>query len=146
MHGIIDRSTGATSTPRLLKDHYGDVPFGSVAWAIARVPASSELMPTAAGGMNLDFLQDSVTILSVRYSGSVRLRAEFISANQKGADQVFHALNGFLELARAGQGMRNQDKDLATVVEGTQLQQNGSRVVLNIVVPQDAVARMSKRR
>jgi hypothetical protein len=145
MHSIIDRSTGATTTPRLLNDYYGDVPFGSVAWAIARVPGGADA-PRAAGMMNLDFLQDSVTVLSLRYSGSLRLRSEFISATEKDAGQVFHAINGFLELARAGQGMRNQDKDLAAVIEGTQLQQNKNRVVLSIVVPQNVVARMSKRR
>jgi hypothetical protein len=146
MHSILDRSTGTTSTPQLLKDHYGDVPFGSVAWAIARVPSGPDFMPTSAGAMNLEFLQDSVTVLSVRYSGSVRFRGEFISQNKKGADQVFHALNGFLELAKAGQGIRNQDRDLAAVIEGTQLQQSGNRVVLSIVVPQDVVSRISTRR
>ena len=144
MHSIIDHSTGATSTPRLLNDYYSDVPFGSVAWAIARVPGDA--MPSAAGMMNLSFLQDSVTVISLRYSGSVRFRAEFISTTEQNAGQVFHAINGFLELARAGQGMRNQDKDLAAVMEGTQLQQSKNRVVLSVVVPQDVVARMSKRR
>ena len=146
MHGIIDRAAGTASTHWLLDNYYGNVPFGSAAWAIARVPGGQDLTPAAARGMNLDFLQDSVTVLSVRYTGSLRFRAEFISATQNGADQVFHALNGFLELAKAGQGTRNMDKDVTAVVEGTELKQNGSRVVLSVVVPQDVVTRMSKRR
>jgi hypothetical protein len=146
MHGIIDRSTGVASSHWLLDNYYGDVPFGSVAWAIARVPGGQDVTPVASRAMNLDFLRDSVTVISLRYSGSLRVRGEFISATEKDAGQVFHAINGFLELARAGQGMRNQDKDLAAVMEGTQLQQSKNRVVLSIVVPQDVVARMSKRR
>jgi hypothetical protein len=146
MHGIIDRSTGVASSHWLLDNYYGDVPFGSVAWAIARLPGGQDVTPVASRAMNLDFLRDSVTVISLRYSGSLRFRAEFISATEKDAGQVFHAINGFLELARAGQGMRNQDKDLAAVVEGTQLQQSKNRVVLSIVVPQDVVGRMSKRR
>jgi hypothetical protein len=146
MHGIIDRATGAASSHWLLDNYYGEVPFGSVAWAIARVPGGQDVTPVAARAMNLDFLRDSVTVVSLRYSGSLRFRAEFISSTKNGADQVFHAINGALELARAGQGMRNQDKDLATVIEGTQLQQSGNRIVLSIVVPQDVITRMSKRR
>ena len=146
MHGIIDRATGAASSHWLLDNYYGDVPTGSVAWAIARVPGGQDVTPVAAGPMNLGFLRDSVTVVSLRYTGSLRFRAEFISSTKNGADQVFHAINGALELGRAGQGARNMDKDVAAVIEGTQLQQSGNRVVLSIVVPQDVVTRMSKRR
>lgn len=146
MHGIIDRSTGAASSHWLLDNYYGNVPFGSVAWAIARVPGGQDVTPVAARAMNLEFLRDSVTVVSLRYSGSLRLRAEFISSTKSAADQVFHAINGALELARAGQGTRNMDKDVATVIQGTELQQSGNRVVISIVVPQDVITRMSKRR
>jgi len=144
MHSIIDKLSGSALTPSLLLDYYGDVPFGSVAWAIVRVPGNPELRQPM-GQMNLDFLQNSVTIVSVRYSGSVRFRAEFISANQADATHVFQAVNGFVALARSAQGDRNTDKDVAALIDGIQLQQNGNRVVLNLVVTQDLIKKMTAK-
>jgi hypothetical protein len=144
MHGIIDKSSGSGQAPSLLQDHYSDVPFGSVAWAIVRVPDSST--PATPGGFNFDFLKNSVTVMSVRYSGSVRVRAEFISENQADATHVFQAVNGFVAFARATQGGRNADKDVAALIDNVQLQQNGNRVVLNVVVPQEVVQKISASR
>lgn len=141
MHGIIDKSSGSGQGPSLLHDYYGDVPFGSVAWAIVRIPDSSAA--AAPGGFNFDFLKNSVTVISVRYSGSVRGRAEFISESQADATHVFQAVNGFVAFARATQGGRNGDKDVAALIDNIQLQQNGNRVVLNLVVPQELIQKVS---
>jgi hypothetical protein len=84
--------------------------------------------------------------MSVRYSGSVRVRAEFISQNQADATHVFQAVNGFVAFARASQGVRNPDKDVAALIDNIQLQQNGNRVVLNVVVPQEIIQKVSANR
>jgi hypothetical protein len=146
MHSIIDRASGSGETPSLLRDYYGDVPFGSVAWGIVRVPdAGGQQGP---GGLDLSFLKNSVMIVSARYTGSVRFRTEFISDNQTDATHLFQAVNGLVAFGRAAVGAENPEspeKDVKALIDGIQLQQNGNRVVLNLVVPQETIQKISER-
>ncbi len=77
MRAIIDRdkSGGSGSAPYLFQNYYSDVPFGSAAWAIVRVPDFAVPVSTP-GRPSLNFLKNSTTIFSVRYTGSVHLRRE----------------------------------------------------------------------
>jgi hypothetical protein len=143
MHSIIDKSSGAGETPSLLRDYYGDVPFGSVAWGIVRLPdfPGSQQPP---GGFDLNLLRNSVIIVSARYTGSVRFRAESISDNPTAATHIFEGLNEAVGFVRTGiQAAENPDKDLVALMNGIQLQQNGNRVVLNVVVPQETIQKIS---
>jgi hypothetical protein len=144
MHTIIDKATGSRSAPSLLDDYYGDVPFGSVAWAIVRVPNFGG--QEAPGGFNLDFLKNTVTVMSVRYTGSVRFRAEFITDNQADATKIFQAVNGLVAFGRAAAQGNKPDKDVAAVMDNIQIQQNGSRVVVNVLVPQEVIQKASLNR
>jgi hypothetical protein len=144
MHSIIDKFRGSGETPSLLRDYYSDVPFGSVAWGIVRMP-DAPAGQQAPGGFDLSFLKNSVIIMSARYTGSVRFRAELISDNQTDATNIFQAVNGLVAFGRAAvRGAQNPDKDLATLIDGIQLQQNGNRVVLNVVVPQETIQKISE--
>lgn len=148
MHAMIDKARGSSpaEASSLLRDHYGDVPFGSLAWAMFRVPQhpGSQL----PGGVNLDFLQNTVSIISVRYTGSIRVKAEVISANDVDAGHVLQAANMFLVLGRgAAESLSptGPDKDVKAVFDNIQVQQNGNRTVISVVVPQDVVKKVSEK-
>ena len=145
MHSIIDKSSGSGSMPQLLSDYYGDVPFASVGWAIVRIPDLGG--QEGPGGFNLDYLKNSVTVISVRYTGSVRLRAELIAATDADATKVFQALNGLVAMGRGfAQSGQDRDKDLDALIDNTKIEQNGKRVVLNMVVPQEVIKKASEKR
>jgi len=145
MHSIIDKSRGSGSMPQLLSDYYGEVPFASVSWAIVRIPDLGG--QEGPGGFNLDYLKNSVIVVSARYTGSVRLRAELIAASEADATKIFQAVNGVVAMGRAfATSGQNRDKDLETVVDNAKLELNGKRVVLNIVVPQEVIKKASEKR
>jgi hypothetical protein len=148
MHSIIDKSRGVTSaSPALVKDYYHYVPFGSLAWAMFRVssePRASQL----PGGINVDFLQNTVSIISVRYTGSIRVRAEVVSANEAEASRVLQAANTFLLLAKgAGETFSpgGTHKDVKAVFDNIQVQQTGNRTVISVTIPQAFVQKMAAR-
>ena len=74
MHGIIDRTFKASSGPSLL-NHYKDVPLGSVAWLIDRIPATPDNLQLP-GGFAITLPADAVAVGSLRYTGSLLLRAD----------------------------------------------------------------------
>jgi hypothetical protein len=144
MHSIIDKSTGSGAMPQLLSDYYGDVPFASVGWAIVRVPDMGG--QEGPGGVNLDYLKNSVIVISARYTGSVRLRAEIIAQSEADATKTFQALNGLLAMGRAfATSGQERDKDLETLIDNSKLDQNGKQVVLNVVVPQELIKKASEK-
>lgn len=146
MHSIIDKFAGAGSMPQLLKDYYDDVPFASVGWAIVRVPEFA-VPPPGPGGMDLSILKNSVTIVSVRYTGSVRVRAEFITQSQGDATRVFTSLNSAVALGRVeAMAASSRDKDLAEVMNNLEVKQSGNRVILSVVIPQDLIKKASQKR
>jgi hypothetical protein len=145
MHAIIDKSAGSGSAPYLFQNYYSDVPFGSAAWAIVRVP-SSDVPASAPGGPNLNFLKNSTTIISVRYTSSVRFRGEFIAENQADATNIFQALNGLLAMSKLAGGPRQNDPDVTAVMNSIEVKQNGNHVVVSVVVPQDVIRKAAQKR
>ena len=148
MRSIIDkagRSYSLGEASPLVRDYYHYVPFGSVGWAMLRMsPQASQL----TGGMKMDFLQNTVSVVSVRYTGSIRIRAEVISASQSDAVQVLQALNTFLVLGRgAAESLSpgGPDKDVKAVFDNIQVQQNGNRTALNISIPQEVVKKVAAK-
>ena len=145
MRAIIDKSAGSGSAPYLFENYYSDVPFASAMWAIVHVPSSS-VTGSAPVGMNLNFLKNSVTIVSVRYTGSLHFRGEFIAENQADATNIFQALNGFLAMSRLAGAPRQNDPDVTAVMNSIEVKQNGNHVVLSFAVPQDLIQKAAQKR
>ena len=145
MHAIIDKSAGSGSAPHLFESYYSDVPFGSAMWAIWRVP-SFAVPASASGGLNLNFLKNSVTIVSVRYTGSLRLRGEFIAENQADASRIFQAVNGLLAMRNLAAGPRQVDPDVTDMMNSIEVKQNGNHVAVSIVVPQGVIQKAAQTR
>jgi hypothetical protein len=144
MRAIIDKSAGSGSAPSLFENYYSDVPFASAMWAIVHVP-SSAITDSAPGGMNLNFLKNSVTIVSLRYTGSLRFRGEFIAANQADATNIFQAVNGLLAMSKLAGGPQQNDPDVAAVMNSIEVKQNGNHVVVSVVVPQDVIQKAAQK-
>jgi hypothetical protein len=145
MRAIIDKSAGSGSVPYLFENYYSNVPFASAMWAIVRVP-SFAVTESAASGLNLNFLKNSVTIVSVRYTGSLHFRGEFIAENQADAANIFQAVNGLLAMGRLAGGPRQNDPDVTAVMNSIEVKQNGNHVVVSVVVPQDVIQKAAQKR
>ena len=145
MRAIIDKSAGSGSVPYLFESYYGDVPFASAMWAIVRVP-SVAVPDSPPSGLNLSFLKNSITIVSVRYTGSLRLRGEFIAENQADATNIFQAVNGIVAMAKLAGGPRRNDPAVTAVMNSMEVKQNGNHVVVNVVVPQDVIQKAAQKR
>ena len=147
IHSIIDKANGSYSMGQaspLVRDYYSYVPFGSLGWAMVRVPAQNSQF---TGGMKMDFLQNAVAVLSVRYTGSVRIRADVISANHDDAAKVLEALNTFLAFGRAaGESLGSgPDKDVEAVFDRIQVEQKGNETIVNVVIPQEVVKKVGAK-
>ena len=69
MHGIIDRSLKPSAGPVLLS-HYSDVPLGSLAWLIDRIPNKPDNVQLP-GGFAITLPAEAVAVGSLRYTGSL---------------------------------------------------------------------------
>ena len=148
MHGMIDKARrGAmlVDAPALMRDYYRYVPFGSLGWAMLRSPAQAS-QPMA--GMEMDFLRNAVAVVSIRYTGSVRIRVEVISANRDDAAKVLEAFNNFLNFGKVAAGSlsaQQPDKDLKAVFDNIQVEQKENRTIVSVVIPQEVVKKVGER-
>src|SRR5579871_1047766 len=145
IHAIIDKSAGSGSAPNLFENYYGDVPFASPIWAIVHVP-SFAVTDSPAGGMNLNFLKNSVTIVSARYFGSLQLRGEFIAENQSDATNIFQAANGLLAMSKLAGSPRPNDPDLTALMNSIEVKQSGAHVVVSLAVPPEMLQKIAQKR
>ena len=148
MHSIIDKAAGFRLNPKgpeLADVYYRYVPIGSLAWAMLRAPAdlSTAKLPEGVGQdvlQNLDFLQDTVSLLSVRYTGSISLKLEVFSKSDTNAKRVTETVSGFLVLGRTAINSLNPggaDKDVKAAFDSIQVEQKGERTVISLVIPQE---------
>lgn len=145
MRAIIDRSAGSGSAPHLFENYYSDVPFASAMWAIVHVPSSAITDAAAPSRINLNFLKNSVTIVSVRYTGSLRFRGEFIAENRTDATNIFQAATGLLAMTKLAGGPQQNDPDVTAVMNSIEVKQNGNHVVVSVVVPQDVIQKAAQK-
>jgi hypothetical protein len=137
MHGIIDRRAGSSSGPSLLS-HYKDVPLGSVAWLVDRIPGTADNLQLP-GGFALTLPADAVAVGSLRYTGSLLLRADIITQSEAQAKEVVDFASGRLALVRSiGQvvGNRGTDKDVKAAFDSIQVQQKENVAVFTATIPE----------
>jgi hypothetical protein len=140
MHSIIDKSRNSSLAGKgayLLENYYGHVPLTSLAWLIYRTPANAAA-PQLPGGLSFDFLQNTVTVGSLRYAGSVQLTAQIFAADEGAAANVADSINTFLALYRSvGQsvGARGTDPDVKAAMDSIQVRHEGDKAIVNATVP-----------
>lgn len=141
MHGIIDRSRNpklAGHGAYLLENYHPHVPLTSLAWLIYRTPANSGT-PQLPGGFSFDFLQDTVTVASLRYTGSLQLKAEIFAKNEAAATDVADSANTFLVMYQSvtrSVGAKGTDPDVKAVIDSIRIAHENSKAVVTATVPE----------
>ena len=138
MHGMIDRTFKPSSGPTLLKDHYHDVPLGSLAWLMDRISNKPDNVQLP-GGIGLTLPPDTVAVASLRYTGSLLFRADVFAQSEVQARQIVDSANTHLALVRSiGQvvGTRGPDKDIKAAFDSIQVEQKENVAVFTATVPQ----------
>ena len=69
-----------------MQNFYQKVPLGALAWAIIRTGPNTSNQP--ASGWSFDFLENTVTVASLRYKGDLLVQADVIAGTEKEAKQV----------------------------------------------------------
>lgn len=141
MHGIIDRNYNATRGPWLLAAHYHDVPMASVAWVITRQPDAV----TLPGGLSVALPDDAIIVGSLRYSGSLLLRADVFAQSEAQAKEIVESAGTHLALVRsvgASLGARGEDKDLKAAFDSIQVAQKENVAVFTATIPQSLMKKM----
>jgi len=131
IHGIIDRLHGSADGPWLLQAYYRNVPATSLAWMIDRIRAGSGMQePTFIP--NLSFLDNTIAVGSLRYNGSLLVRADVFAVSDADAKRVFDSMNTFLALSGflgRSTGMRD-DADVKAALNSIRVEQKGNIVTI----------------
>jgi hypothetical protein len=143
MHGIIDRTLKPGAGPSLLA-HYSDVPFGSIAWLIDRIPNKPDNLELP-GGFALTIPADAVAVGSLRYTGSLLLRADIITQSEAQAKQVVDSANSHLALVRSIGRMiktKGPDHDVKDAFDSIQAAQKENVAVFTATIPQSIIKKV----
>jgi hypothetical protein len=138
MHGIIDRTFKSSNGPSLLKEHYSDVPLGSMAWLIDRIPNKPDNI-SLPGGFALTIPGNTVAVASLRYTGSLLFRADVFAQSEAQAKEIVDSANSHLALVRSISqimGNKGPDKDIKAAFESIQVAQKENVAVFTATVPQ----------
>jgi hypothetical protein len=128
MHGMIDGLYQSSRGPALLEAHYRDVPLSSLAWMIDRIPASSNA-PQLPGGLTFSFLENTVVVASLRYSGTALFQTDVFTAGEADAKHVVDSAGGFLAMYRTvaqSVGAKGADADVKAALDSIHVEQKGN--------------------
>jgi hypothetical protein len=128
MHGMIDRLYQSSRGPVLLEARYHDIPLTSLAWMIDRIPVNSRA-PQLPGGLTISFLENTVVVASLRYSGTAHFQADVFTASEADARQVVDSAGGFLALYRSvskSVGAKGTDADVKAALDSIRVEQKGN--------------------
>jgi hypothetical protein len=143
IHGMIDRSFKFSAGPTLLS-HYKDVPFGSMAWLIDRIPNRADNLELP-GGFSITLPADGVAVGSLRYTGSLLLRADIFAQSEAQAKQIVDSANAHLALVRSlGQLIKTKgpDQDIRAAFDSIQATQKENVAVFTATIPQSILKKI----
>jgi hypothetical protein len=142
IHSILDRHRSAASPfsgSSLLSARYRDVPLLSSAWGIGHIGLPfSDRGFISLFGLQLPLAEDTTFVASLRYTGSLRLRIEEISATEADAAQAAQKLSMLLGLFQSLQQVqpRNpQDAAFLRMMSSIKMDQRKDRAILTAIVP-----------
>jgi hypothetical protein len=131
MHGIIDARQKPGPEPALLGEYFSQVPLGSLAWMIQRIPANSEA-PQLPGGFSFGFLENTVAVVSARYTDALQLRADVLAPTERDARRVMDSANTFLLMYRSvgrSLGTKGSDPDVKAALNSVRVEQKGNAAI-----------------
>jgi hypothetical protein len=143
MHGIIDRSLNPSTSPVLLS-HYSDVPLGSMAWLIDRIPNKPDNVQLP-GGFAITLPAEAIAVGSLRYTGSLLLRADVFAQSEAQARQIVDSANSHIALVRSiGQFIKTKgpDQDIKAAFDSLQVTQKENVAVFTATIPQSILKKV----
>ncbi len=147
MQGIIDRHAQFSSGESdLIHAYYSNIPLGSLAWAIARPPATTpggNARLELPGGLGVYLPPDTVVVASLRFLGSVDFRAQAIATSNDAAQRVADQLSAFLALFRALQSQAHgRDADVKGFFDSIKVTLDGNKAEMQATVPAGFVKKL----
>jgi hypothetical protein len=144
IRGMVDRYKQIAlplGGPSLLRKYYARVPWGSLAWAVAKIstPAEGNQAMVLPGGYNLFFPGGTVVIASARYLGTVQFRADAVTPDPEAAQRLQDQLSAFVALFRAietNTEVNGSDKDVKAFFDSLKVEREEDHVVLSATAPQ----------
>jgi hypothetical protein len=141
MHRIIDRLQ-TPGGPLLLESYYRHVPFGSVGWLMARIPAKGSGLPIP-GGLSINLHQDAVAVVSMRYTGTLTTRADILTQSESEAKELASSIRPVIAVARDLSQPKPSDQDLKAAFDSLQIQQKESTVTITVTVPEKLLKKLA---
>jgi len=138
IRGMVDSLAKLPAGPTLAQLYYDHVPLASLGWMITRVEANSS-GPQLPNGWSFDFLQNTTTVLSVRFAGDVLVRADVITAGEKEAKHVMDGATSFLALYQTvatSVSPKGTDQDVKAALSSIEVHQEKSAAVFNATLSQ----------
>lgn len=148
---IIDafrRSAFTASGPTLLRAHYHDVPFASLAWLITEV-ASPRGISLSDNISPIPFVRQlfggGVIVGSVRYNGNVLLRADDVLTDAPAAKDRAEKLQNLLSIYKATEDQtrpEHSDPDIESALNSLKVEQKNDRVEVSASIPSGLITKM----
>ena len=148
--GMIDRFRQIAQPfrgPQLVRDYYRHVPLGSSAWAILSLknPDGRSVTLPLPNGIGFTLPQDTVTVASLRYAGSIQFKTEAFTTSDADAKKLTDSASNFLQLFHSievNTDPSGSDKDVKQFFDSIEVQQDGTRAVLTADLPVGFVKKM----
>jgi hypothetical protein len=147
VHLIIDRHRTAAlpfSGSTLLEHHYHEVPILSLAWGMGQIGLPfSERGAISVLGFRLPLEADSTIVASLRWTGSLRLRAEEIAPSEEKARKQAAALATLVTILRGFAqplGDNRANNSLRELLQNAVVEQKRDRVVVSATLPPSFLA------
>jgi hypothetical protein len=115
-----------------------------VAWLIGRIPNKPDAVPLP-GGFSLNFPANTVAVASLRYTGSLLVRADLFTPSEAEARQIVDSANTHLALVRGiaqAMGTKGPDADVKAAFNSIQVAQKNNVAVLTATVPQTILKKL----
>ncbi len=141
IRGMIDRYRRLAlpfGAPKLVREHYRTLPFGTLAWAIGNIGkgATSNKSLVLPGGYDLFFPPDTVMVASLRYLGSINLKVRAITTNEDAARRITDQLSAFLAVFRTLElSAGGPDPDVKGFFDSIKVEQEGKTAQLTADLP-----------
>ena len=144
IHTMIDQAHASAvplAGPKIVREHLKDLPFGTIAWAMATVGADTPQVP---GGMVPSMIESqlkgSTLVASVGYTGSLTsfvkivLRVQAITPSEDAATKLRENLDTFLTFFRSLQQSTptgGTDQDVKDFFDSLKVEQKDARVTVS---------------
>lgn len=142
IHEMIDHyveSALPVRGPLLVRDHYHDVPLGSVVWAIAQVPEENGTSGLTVPALLRTLAPGASLVASLRYTGSMQFRVEAFAKNEEQARKITENAGTMLSIFRgveSGAQLGGPDPDVKAFFDSIAVSQEGNRAILRATFTQ----------